>query len=273
MPLIALFFLALIALPHHCFGSDRAALDYKVELDYKVLRVIDHNSKLFTQGLVYDNGHLYESSGHYARSRLVRYPVAGTAKNWFSRLFSNNKHQRHIERSIFAEGLTLLNEKLYLLSWKSGRAFSFSAKTLKPLDEFSYSGQGWGLTHNGSELIRSDGSDYLYFHSAKDFSVTKRLWVKGQGRAWQNINELEYVDGLVWANIWQENIVIAINADSGQVEHTVDLSDLVQLENPKKSDAVLNGIAYDRDQKVFWVTGKYWKNLYLIRLQPTTQLK
>lgn len=236
-------------------------------LGYQLLQEIEHNPKLFTQGLIYDKGYFYESSGHYARSQLVRYPEIQENKNWFKQLFSSNKNQRNIERSIFAEGLTQLNNTLYLLSWKSGRAFSFDTNTLKPIDEFSYAGQGWGLTHNGRELIRSDGSDYLYFHSAKDFSLSKRLWVKGLGRSWHNINELEYVDGLIWANIWQEDIIIAIDSATGNVQHSLDLSELVRQENPQKTDAVLNGIAYDTERDAFWVTGKYWKKLYLIDIQ------
>lgn len=260
MPILIITLLSTLSL--YCYADT----DPSSALGYQLLQQIDHNPKLFTQGLIYDKGYFYESSGHYARSRLVRYPVKPDNKSWFKQLFSRNKHQRNIERSVFAEGLTQLENTLYLLSWKSGRAFSFDADTLNPLDEFSYAGQGWGLTHNGHELIRSDGSDYLYFHRAKDFSVSKRLWVKGLGRSWHNINELEYVDGLIWANIWQENIIIAIDAKTGQVKYSVDLSELVQQEDPQKTDAVLNGIAYDKERDAFWVTGKYWKKLYLIQI-------
>lgn len=263
MPFL-IFILTLLALPF-CHASEVTATD-KNTLSYTLLQHIEHNPKLFTQGLILNKGYFFESSGHYARSRIVRYPVQDEHKSWLEKVFSSHKQQRSIERSIFAEGLTLLDDTLYLLSWTSGRAFSFDADTLKPRDEFSYTGQGWGLTHNGRELIRSDGSDYLHFHSPSDFSLNKRLWVKGLGRSWHNINELEYVDGLIWANIWQENIIIAIDADTGQVEHTLDLSDLVQQENTTKADAVLNGIAYDAKRKAFWVTGKYWQHLYLIRI-------
>lgn len=234
--------------------------------NYELLQTLDHNPTLFTQGLIYHSGFFYESSGHYARSRLVRYSEVQQNKHWFKQLFTANKDQRNLERTIFAEGLTRLGDTLYLLSWKSGRAFSFNAETLNPIDEFSYAGEGWGLTHNGIELIRSDGSDHLYFHSAEDFSVSRRLEVKGLGRSWRNINELEYVDGVIWANIWQENIIIAIDAKTGMVNYSVDLSKLVQQENPKKVDAVLNGIAYDTEREAFWVTGKYWQKLYLIRV-------
>lgn len=243
--------------------------------DYTLLQTREHNRNIFTQGLQLHDGYFYESSGHFGRSRLYRYPAKASSGNWLVRTLSKSSRgeSRKLDPHIFAEGLTILDNTLYLLSWKAGRAFSFNAETLAPTQEFRFAGEGWGLTNNGRELIRSDGSDYLFFHDPSDFSVSKRLWVKGFGRSWGNINELEYVKGVLWANIWQENIVIAINPDTGDVLQIVDLSKLVELENNHSHDAVLNGIAYDSERDALWVTGKLWDHMYLISVRNKTAVK
>ena len=240
---------------------------------FELLQSRIHNSRHFTQGLTLVDGYFYESSGHYGRSQLYRYPLDTDQKRGLHSALSREHKQRSIDKALFAEGLTHLGDKLYLLSWKAGRTMSFDAKTLSPISEFNYAGQGWGLTDNGQDLIRSDGSDRLFFHHADDFRPLKQLQVTGLGRSWQNINELEYVNGVIWANIWQEQIIIAIDADSGRVLQSVDLNELVRLENPRGVDAVLNGIAYDHQRNALWVTGKNWRKLYLIQVSPIIELK
>jgi len=242
---------------------------------FTLIKTRPHPSRNFTQGLIIEKNYFYESSGHYGRSYLSRYPINIQKKNWLLRLFQEKIQTQRIDRSIFAEGLTLFKDKLYLLSWKAGRVFRFDADTLEPIDEFYYSGEGWGLTHNNHELIRSDGSDQLYFHDANNFKLLREITVYSNhvknksvnNNSWNNLNELEYANGLIWANQWQQQHIIAIDPSTGQVVKIVDLSRLMQQENPKKSDSVLNGIAYDHKQEGLWVTGKYWRNIYLIKIQ------
>jgi len=263
----------LLTLTNACSRADISTQPLFQHSSFELLQSRPHNSHYFTQGLTLVDGYFYESSGHYGRSQLYRYPLAIDQKSWLQKIISHEHKQRSIDKSLFAEGLTKLDDKLYLLSWKAGRALSFDAQTLSPISEFNYTGQGWGLTDNGRDLIRSDGSDRLFFHHADNFSLLKQLQVRGLGRRWQNINELEYINGVIWANIWQEQIIIAIDADSGQVLQSVDLSEVVRLENPQGVDAVLNGIAYDHQRNALWVTGKNWRKLYLIRVSPTIELK
>ena len=263
----------LLTLTNACSRADLSTTPLIQHSSFELLQSRSHNSRYFTQGLTLVNGYFYESSGHYGRSQLYRYPLDDTEQDGLQKAFSHDHKQRSINKALFAEGLTTLGNKLYLLSWKAGRALSFDAKTLSPISVFNYAGQGWGLTDNGRDLIRSDGSDHLFFHHTDDFRLLKQLQVWGLGRSWQNINELEYVDGVIWANIWKEQIIIAIDADNGQVLQSVDLSELVRLENPRGVDTVLNGIAYDQQHNALWVTGKNWRKLYLIRVSPPIELK
>jgi len=239
-----------------------------MQTEFKLLKTRKHNPRSFTQGLIIDNDFFYESSGHYGRSFISRYPVNIQEKGWLQRLFQKETLVQRIDQSVFAEGLTLLKDKLYLLSWKADRITRLNPNTLKPIDKISYTGEGWGLTHNNNELIRSDGSDHLYFHDTNSFKLLRKITVHSNDvhNNWSNLNELEYINGFIWANQWQQPHIIAIDPNSGQVVKIVDLSRLIQQENPKKPDSVLNGIAYDSKHEALWVTGKYWKHLYLIKV-------
>jgi glutaminyl-peptide cyclotransferase len=230
-----------------------------VAYHYTILEKADHNPDVFTQGFVLDQDWFYESSGHYGRSFLLRYPKSGKNPDAEKRL-ALPPHR-------FAEGITIVGKHLYLLSWKAGTAQVFDKHTFQLLDEYRYDGEGWGLTHDGQRLILSDGTDVLRFYS-NNFALLGTRKVRLNGKPLKQLNELEYQGGMIWANRWQSNTLYAINARSGTVEAVVDLSKLHAESAPPSSDSVLNGIAYDKERDAFWITGKYWRHRYLLRFVP-----
>ncbi|WP_323843825.1 glutaminyl-peptide cyclotransferase [Microbulbifer magnicolonia] len=209
----------------------------------------------FTQGLYFDGQRWWESSGHYGRSWLAEYTDPG----------ANPVRRKWLAGNRFAEGLTVLDDKLFLLTWKAGELQVYRASDLSPLGLRHYAGEGWGLTSDGEFLIMSDGSGELTFRDAHTFAVKRRLKVRGGGEKWSNLNELEYAEGLIWANIWQDTRIIAIDPASGEVRGVIDLRELAP--DARDMNAVANGIAWDRARNGLWVTGKYWPKLYLIRPQ------
>ncbi|MEX1033883.1 MAG: glutaminyl-peptide cyclotransferase [Cellvibrionaceae bacterium] len=229
-----------------------------VEYQYTVLEKDTHDPRIFTQGFVLDEGWFYESSGHYGRSFLVRYPVDGE---------SGAEQRLALPRDIFAEGITVIDERLYLLSWKAGKAWVLDKNNFSVLATHGYNGEGWGLTHNGEHLIMSDGTDILRFYSIDDFALQHTVKVRLDGEPVRNLNELEYRDGLVWANQWQSNNIYVINAESGKVEAIADLEELQKASAARAGESVLNGIAYDRKRDAFWITGKYWRHRYLLQFE------
>lgn len=220
---------------------------------YKIINQFPHNTEFFTQGLVFHNNYLYESTGLRGHSKVMQVELA-TGKAISTHKLSD-KH--------FGEGLTLLNGQLYHLTYQAKTGFIYDLKTLKPKQTFSYKTEGWGLTHNAKQLIMSDGSDKLYFLDKKTFKVQRVIEVFSWQGAVKDLNELEYIDGLIWANIWYSSNIVVIDPRSGRVVSTIDLSDL----SPTKDyDDVLNGIAYDKDNKRLFVTGKRWPALFEIKL-------
>lgn len=241
-----------------------------IHFDYQVLAQRSHKPVLFTQGLVLEDGTFYESSGLYARSQLVSYPRDEPTTKW-GQLTANFIQTDKLPDRYFAEGLTLLNDKLYLLTWQEGTVFVYDRTTFKILERWRYSGEGWGLTHDNKLLIRSDGSENLYFHSPDGFRVQGKVAVNEHGRPVQRLNELEFINGYVWANIWHENRLVQIEPSTGNVVGSVDLTALTAQVDIDSSESVLNGIAYDAERQGMWVTGKNWPTMYLIKLiKPAT---
>lgn len=228
------------------------------EYTYTVMEERAHNTRLFTQGLLLRDDTFYESGGGYGRSRLVSYPRRGSAGHFIESV--------SLPRRYFAEGLTEMDGKLYLLTWRENTLIVFDRDSFEELYRHQYTGEGWGLTDDGELLIRSDGSHRLFFHKRDDFSVVRTLEVYQQDSPVQRLNELEYINGYVWANIWYDNRLVQIDLDSGQVVGSVDLSDLVNTTAPNNPDSVLNGIAWDEEHQSLWVTGKNWPTLFMIRL-------
>lgn len=232
------------------------------KLTYEILETHPHDPRIFTQGLVIDGDVITETSGLYAKSFLLQYHAE-----------SGEIVQRiDLPRNIFAEGITKFEDRFYMLTWHAEKAFVFDAETLDQETVLEYSGEGWGITHDGRELITSNGSDTLSFRNPTDFAVVKTLQVKDAKGSWNQLNELEYAEGHIWANVWQTPLILAISPESGQVEGVLDLAELDRINNHSPGQSVLNGIAYDPARHAFWITGKWWPNRYLIRLQwPDTR--
>ncbi len=223
---------------------------------YQVINRYAHDPTAFTQGLVFHSGRLYESTGLYGESTLREVDLKS------GRVVRGLK----LPDRVFGEGLTLWGERLIQLSWRAGTAFVFDLKTLALIKQFRYSTEGWGLTHDARHLIMSDGSARLYFRDPETFHLLRTLNVTDQGVAVEKINELEYVAGHIYANIWMQDRIAKISASTGKVLAWIDLRGLKPFVAKGYQDYVLNGIAYDAQTEHFYVTGKKWPVLYEIRI-------
>jgi glutaminyl-peptide cyclotransferase len=228
---------------------------------YEIIERVDHDPGVFTQGLVLRDGWFYQSSGLYGKSFLLRYPADSAGEGDVKKL--------EVPPNIFAEGITVVNEDLFLLSWKAGTGWRFDAKTFQLQQTFHYGGEGWGLTDDGKRLILSDGTSTIKFISPQDFSTQSKISVTLAGNPVSNLNELEYVNGVIWANQWQSTTLFGIDPSNGNVLHNVDISALQKEAGVSEFDSVANGIAYDAERDLFWLTGKYWKYRYLVKLSPS----
>lgn len=223
--------------------------------DYEVLASYPHYSQGFTQGLEMYKGHLYESSGLYGRS-FITYGD-----------FTKSLKKRSLPDDIFAEGLTVFQERLYVLSWRKGLALVFDPESLEPTVRFEFPGEGWGLTHSDSELYMSDGSDELRVIDPDTFREKRRIAVRYHGKPIKYLNELEWHQGLIMANQWQSDRLLAIDAGTGDVLKVYDMSRLFPPAMRGKGTDVFNGIAYDPATDSWLVTGKFWPRIYRLRLE------
>lgn len=223
---------------------------------------LPHSQDAFTQGLVLYKNSMIESSGLYGRSFIQRFHLQTNQPE--------NKRQLH--RSIFAEGIAINNDRLYLLTWKRGKALIYDPESLELLDHVNYEGEGWGLASFNSQLIMSNGSATLTYRSPKTFARLNSIDVTLNQQPLFFLNALASTDAqspygeLIWANVWRDNRIFAIHPQSGNVMGIADLSALAADNPSRTSDDVLNGIAWDAENQGFWVTGKRWKTRYLIRL-------
>jgi len=240
----------------------------KKKLILKTIAVHPHDATAYTQGLFYYDGFLYESTGHYGRSSLRKVEIA-TGKA---------VQNIPIKADFFGEGIERVGNQIYYLTWQEGFCFVFDLETFAFQKSFRYSGEGWGLTYNGTSLILSDGSSTLKFFDPATFTLQKKLPVfEGQslqkGKRIANLNELEMVGNEIWANVWKSDQIVRIHPETGQVLGWIDCSQFVPKElrqqnrDPRTADRVLNGIAYDSEQKRIFLTGKEWPVLYEIRIE------
>lgn len=236
--------------------SPGLAQDSVQQLSVKILAVYPHDTSSFTQGLVRDGGCLYESTGERGHSKLRQVRLAD------GKVIQN----RDLEARYFGEGLALAEGKLIQLTWTSGVAFVWNPDTFEPEGQFTYSGQGWGLTFDGTWLIMSDGSSELTLRDPKSFAVWRRLPVTLYGRPVENLNELEYAKGEVYANVWQSTQIMRIDPSSGHVTAVIDASSLPYRPRIPGSD-VLNGIAFDPQKGTFLLTGKLWPKIFEVRFE------
>lgn len=224
---------------------------------YKVVATFPHDTSSFTQGLVFaSDGQMYESTGLQGESTLRRVEIA-----------TGRTLQRiDIPAPYFAEGLALVGDELLQLTWQHKRGFVYDRHTFKQKRTFSYNTEGWGIAYDGtSSLVMSDGTDTLTFLDPKTLAPGKTLRVHDAGRPVSHLNELEWIEGEIWANVWLTDRIARISAATGVVNAWIDLSTLwPQAERPMPSDQVLNGIAYDKATRRIYVTGKKWPRLYQI---------
>jgi glutaminyl-peptide cyclotransferase len=222
---------------------------------YTIVRAYPHDPGAFTQGLEYVDGVLYESTGLHGRSSVRRVNLDTGAV----------LQKRDIAAEHFGEGITVYKSDLFELTWQSGIAFVYDRTTFAPKRSFKYNGEGWGLTHDGMSLIMSDGTEFLRFLDPATFAERRRVRVTGVGQPVKNLNELEFVKGEIFANVWMTDYIARIEPASGRVTSYVDLRGLLP-ERDTPPDSVLNGIAYDAAGDRLFVTGKLWPRLFEIRL-------
>lgn len=225
-------------------------------LSYSVVGAQPHDTSYFTEGLEFYNGNLLESTGNYGPSKLVKIdPATGKIIQ-----------QVNLSKEYFGEGITVLHDTLYQLTYKEHIVNVYTAKDFKKIKELPLNPEGWGMTNDGKNLIASDGSSNLYFYEPQTFRLLRVQAVTENDAPAVNINELEYINGYIYANQWQYNYILKIDPSNGQVVAKMDLTDLVNKVKAKDPHAdVLNGIAYNPVTKKVYVTGKYWPELYEIQ--------
>ena len=226
---------------------------------YRVVQVYPHDPTAFTQGLIYREGFLYESTGIRGQSSLRKVKLE-TGEVVVQRRAGLETH--------FAEGLAEWKGQLFQLTWQSKVALVYDLASFAPRGTFAYSGEGWGLTHDERRFILSDGSNRLRFFDPMTFREIGHVEVTDQGRPLTDLNELEYVNGQVWANVWHTDRIARISPETGRVIGWIDLGGLMSGGFKLDSEAVLNGIAYDAPGKRLFVTGKLWPRLFEIEVIP-----
>lgn len=236
-----------------------AALPRGSALPVDTVRVVasyPHDPNAFSQGLVIADSVLYEGTGTFGESSLRRVDLkSGTV-------------ERHVplNQEYFGEGITVVGDKIYQLTWKNRLGIVYDRETMTPESSFRYSGEGWGLTTDGKELILSDGTATLRFLSLETLEVTRRVQVRTASGPVEQLNELEYVDGEIYANIWYSDRIVRISPKTGNVLGWIDLSALYPARQRPSREHVLNGIAYDAKTKQLFVTGKNWPKLYQVEV-------
>jgi glutamine cyclotransferase len=223
---------------------------------YIVVAQFPHDAEAFTQGLVFRKAALFEGTGLEGASSLRRVDLETGEE--LRRVDLAEKH--------FGEGITVFNRKIYQLTWKSGRCFVYGASTFKRVGRFTYEGEGWGLTDNGRRLIMSDGTNLIRFRDPETFAVLRELAVTDEGEPVSNLNELEWIDGEIFANVWPTDDIVRIDPTSGEVVGRFNLALLRQQEEAEGDPDVTNGIAYLRSAGRLFVTGKWWSHIYEIQL-------
>ena len=224
---------------------------------YEIVHTYPHDPQAYTQGLVFKNGELLESTGRNGQSTLRRVDLeTGKVLNRVA-----------VPEEYFAEGIALLNEKIYQLTWQHQLCFVYDHQTFNKIGQLSYDGEGWGLTTDGHSLILSDGSNRLRFLSPDNFNVTRTIEVKDGQRPLKNLNELEFVKGEIFANVWHEQRIAIIDPQSGKVTGWINLIGLLPPAEVSDPEGVLNGIAYDDKSDRLFVTGKLWPKLFEIKVK------
>jgi glutamine cyclotransferase len=244
-----------------CLAAGGAACDSfgdtgePIHWSYRVVNVYPHDPNAFTQGLVVHEGQLYEGTGLEGESSLRRVDLASGRVD----------RRRALDDRYFGEGIAILDRRIYQLTWQSRVGFIYDLETFERLGTFAYEGEGWGLTHDGDELIMSDGTPVVRFLDPDTLEVTRTITVRDGDTPVGELNELEYIEGEVWANVWRTDRIVRFDPADGRVVGWVDFGDLYPRRAANAD--VLNGIAYDADAERIFITGKNWPQLYEIVLE------
>lgn len=225
-------------------------------VDIEVVKSFDHQQSAYTQGLQFEDGVMWEGTGEYGSSRLQYTDMATGRVTVVATLPDNH----------FGEGITLLGDRVYQLTWQNGIMYIYDRKTLKKVDTKRYKGEGWGLTTDGQWLYMSDGTPDIRVLDPVTLEVKRRISVVCNGASLPYLNELEWIDGKIWANVYTLNQIVIINPENGIVEKVVNLEGLLPESEYTPTTDVLNGIAYDKESGRIFVTGKNWSKLFEIRL-------
>jgi glutamine cyclotransferase len=225
----------------------------------RIMRTFPHDPRAFTQGLVFDNGYLYEGTGLYGRSSL-RKIVLETG---------DVVQKINLPKQFFGEGITIAQDKIVQLTWRSRIGFVYTRDHFELVSFFRFSTEGWGITYNGKQLIMSDGTEHLYFLDQKTYEISRKVRVHDDSGFVTKLNELEFIKGRIYANIWQSSRIAIIEPLTGQVKGWIELQELVQTAGGNDTTKTLNGIAYDEKSDRLFITGKLWPDIYEIRLSPS----
>ncbi len=224
----------------------------------EVVKAYPHDPEAFTQGLFFKDGHLYESTGLVGRSTLRKVRLEDGVV----------LQSKALPPGLFGEGSAPWGDEIISVTWQTGVGFRWDAKTFTPKGQFTYEGEGWGLTEDDRSLILSDGTPTLRFLDPTTLKVTRQLTVTADGEPLGNLNELEWVKGEILANIWFSPLIARIDPQTGRVKGWIDATSLVEARQGRGPDNVLNGIAYDEKGDRLFVTGKNWPQLFEIKLKP-----
>ncbi len=241
------------------FINNKADQPKQIEYSYTIINQYPHSTSAFTEGLVFQDGFLYESTGPYLTSQSALRKID---------LATGTVLQEHMTPSqYFDEGITILDGKIVQLTWQNHLGFVYNQTTFTIIQNFTYPTEGWGITNDGKELIMSDGTQHIYFLNATTYQQTRTITVSDANGLVMNINELEYIDGLIYANIWKTEKIAIIKPENGDVVGYMDLTGLdnLQTDNP---DIVPNGIAYNPQNGTLLVTGKMWSHIFEIKISP-----
>jgi glutamine cyclotransferase len=227
-------------------------------LGYTVLSTVPHDTGAFTQGLLFHEGQLYESTGLEGKSDVRRVDLSTGAV----------LQRRALPAPYFGEGIVAFGDRLYELTWKHGKAFVYDLKTFAPRDTFTYYGEGWGLTTDGTSIYMSDGTARIRVLDPKTFAVTRTIDVRDGASPVSQLNELEWYKGEILANVWNTPQIVRIDPKTGSITAWIDLTGILSPADRTGKEDVLNGIAYDPAGDKLWVTGKHYAKMYQIALKP-----
>lgn len=228
---------------------------------YRIVATYPHDPNAYTQGLVYVKDGFFEGTGQYGESDL-RETVLKTGEV---------RRETPLTEDYFGEGIALVDDYIYQITWQEGTAFLYDRESFDRIGEFSYDGEGWGLTWNGEHLVMSNGSPMITFRDRDDFSLVREITVHDGDKVVPRLNELEWIDGEIWANVYQTDWIVRIDPASGEVTGWIDLRGLLPLNPGESEPGVLNGIAWDPESGRIFVTGKYWPLLFEIELVETVR--